>query len=136
LAGIVAAVAEAIASTRRMSFVDVLPREKQIEVIAALVEFVDTVWLVEAAPQYFKTRDPQALSYLRCYSQLQKGRSLNRSSKGCMRDRFLARCGPQSSTELVFGLIQDYRSVVMTEIAVDASRLRRTRSHVTMFSIS
>jgi len=64
LAGIVAAVAEAIASTRRMSFVDVLPREKQIEVIAALVEFVDTVWLVEAAPQYFKTRDPQALSYL------------------------------------------------------------------------
>ena len=53
-----------------------------------------------------------------------------------MRDRFLARCGPQSSTELVFGLIQDYRSVVMTEIAVDASRLRRTRSHVTMFSIS
>jgi hypothetical protein len=28
------------------------------------VEFVDTVWLVEAAPQYFKTRDPQALTYL------------------------------------------------------------------------
>ncbi len=28
------------------------------------VEFVDTVWLVEAAPQYFKTRDPKALAYL------------------------------------------------------------------------
>jgi hypothetical protein len=28
------------------------------------VEFVDTVWLVDAAPQYFKTRDPKALAYL------------------------------------------------------------------------
>ncbi|MGM4891229.1 BRO-N domain-containing protein [Tardiphaga sp. 839_C3_N1_4] len=28
------------------------------------IQFVDTVWLAEAAPRYFKTRDPSALEYL------------------------------------------------------------------------
>src|ERR1044071_1461589 len=40
LTGAYSRVAEAIPSTRRMSFVNVLPREKQVEVIAALCEGV------------------------------------------------------------------------------------------------
>jgi prophage antirepressor-like protein len=41
-----------------------LARQYENAVWPLFVEFVDTVWLVEAAPQYFKTRDPQALAYL------------------------------------------------------------------------
>jgi hypothetical protein len=28
------------------------------------IEYVDTVWISECGPQYFKTRDPKALAYL------------------------------------------------------------------------
>jgi prophage antirepressor-like protein len=39
-------------------------RQYQNDVWPLFIEYVDTVWLPECGPQYFKTRDPGALQYL------------------------------------------------------------------------
>jgi prophage antirepressor-like protein len=39
-------------------------RQYSNEVWPQFIEYVDTVWIPECGPQYFKTRDPKALAYL------------------------------------------------------------------------
>lgn len=39
-------------------------RQYSNDVWPHFIEYVDTVWLLECGPQYFKTRDPKALAYL------------------------------------------------------------------------
>jgi hypothetical protein len=39
-------------------------RQYANEVWPQFIEYVDTVWIPECGPQYFKTRDPKALAYL------------------------------------------------------------------------
>jgi hypothetical protein len=39
-------------------------RQYSNDVWPHFIEYVDTVWISECGPQYFKTRDPKALTYL------------------------------------------------------------------------
>jgi hypothetical protein len=39
-------------------------RQYANDVWPQFIEYVDTVWIPESGPQYFKTRDPKALTYL------------------------------------------------------------------------